>query len=125
MSVSRQNTSAMRGCARRKVVRDECDLGRNDCRQAVIHDLQVQALEVGDVARDVKGHKLASALGKDLVAAGEPSRIAQHCEGRSWSRTISASALSSRTMIGRAVMARLSSSETGAMLSSLRISGAR
>ena len=50
---------------------DECHLAGHDCRQAVIHDLQVQALQVGDVARDVEGHDLASATGKELVAAGE------------------------------------------------------
>jgi hypothetical protein len=32
----------------------------------------MQALEVGDVARNVEGHDLASAAGKELVAAGEP-----------------------------------------------------
>ena len=38
----------------------------------MIHDVQVQALQIGDVAWDVEGHDLASAAGKDLVAAGEP-----------------------------------------------------
>jgi len=37
-----------------------------------MHDLQVKALEVRDVARDVEGHDLASAARKDLVPAGEP-----------------------------------------------------
>src|SRR5215217_9008586 len=55
-----------------RLVRNERHLGGNDCRQAVIHDLQVQALEVRDVARDVEGHDLASAARKDLVPAGEP-----------------------------------------------------
>ena len=54
------------------LMRDERHLAGNDCRQAVIHDLQVQALQVGDVAGDVEGHDLASAAGKELVAAGEP-----------------------------------------------------
>src|SRR5215207_3100275 len=54
-----------------RLVRNERHLGGNDCRQAVIHDLQVQALEVGDVAWNMEGHDLASAAGEELVAAGE------------------------------------------------------
>ena len=54
------------------LMRNERHLAGNDCRQAVIHDLQVQALQVGDVARDVEGQDLASAARKDLVPAGEP-----------------------------------------------------
>jgi hypothetical protein len=54
------------------LMRDERHLAGHDCRQAVIHDFQVQALQVGDVAWDVEGHDLASATGKELVAAGEP-----------------------------------------------------
>ena len=55
-----------------RLVRNERHLGRNDCRQAVIHDLQVQALEVEDVTWNVERHDLASAAGQDLVPAGEP-----------------------------------------------------
>ena len=40
-------------------------------RQAMIHHLQVQALEVGDVAADVEGQDLPLALSRDNVAAGE------------------------------------------------------
>src|SRR5215213_4296233 len=51
---------------------DERHLAGNDCCQAVIHDLEVEALQVGDVAGDVEGHDLASAARKEFVAAGEP-----------------------------------------------------
>ena len=53
-------------------MRDECHLARDDCREAVIHDLEVQALQIWDVAGDVEGHDLASAAGKELIAAGKP-----------------------------------------------------
>jgi len=53
------------------LMRDERHLGGNDCRKVVIHDVQVQALQIGDVAWNMEGHDLASAAGKELVAAGE------------------------------------------------------
>src|SRR5215218_1451187 len=52
-------------------MRNERYLAGNDCRHAVIHDLQVQALEIRDVAWDVEGHDLASAAGEELVAASK------------------------------------------------------
>src|SRR5215207_3406285 len=39
---------------------DERHLAGNDCCQTVIHHLEVEALQVGDVAGDVEGHDLAS-----------------------------------------------------------------
>jgi hypothetical protein len=50
---------------------DEGDLARDHCSEAVVHDLQVDALQVGNVARDVERVDLALAAGHDLVTAGE------------------------------------------------------
>src|SRR5215208_5533351 len=48
---------------------DEPDLAWRDRAQAVVQGRKVQALQVGDVARDVKGHDLALAGQGHLVAA--------------------------------------------------------
>ena len=53
------------------VMLDEGELARDQRAEAVIHHLQVQALQVGDVAAHVEGQDLPLALGRDIVAAGE------------------------------------------------------
>ena len=50
-------------------VADEPDLAWRDGAQAVVQGRKVQALQVRDVARDVKGHDLALAGQGHLVAA--------------------------------------------------------
>src|SRR4051794_17570951 len=74
MSVSRQKTSPMRGWARMKARAVSCDerhLARDDRAQAVVHDVEVEALQVGDVARNMEREDLPLAAFDDLVAAGE------------------------------------------------------
>ena len=53
------------------LVRDEPDSARGDRADAVVKNLQVQALEVGDITRDVEVEDLARARAGDLVGAGE------------------------------------------------------
>src|SRR4051794_21089513 len=55
-----------------RLVRNERHLAGDDRRQAVVHGLEVEALQVRNVAGNVEGNDLASTAGKDLVAAGEP-----------------------------------------------------
>jgi hypothetical protein len=76
MSVSRQNTSAMRACARRKDRTASCGMNATLLATTVARlwsmTLEVEALQVRNVAGNVEGNDLASTAGKDLVAAGEP-----------------------------------------------------
>jgi hypothetical protein len=44
--------------------------GREGC-DAMVHSLQNEAMQVDEVAGDVKGRDLAFAVGQDLVATGE------------------------------------------------------
>ena len=57
--------------AAKVVMLDEGELGRDQRAEVVIHDRQVQALEVGDIAADVERLDLPLALSGDIVAAGE------------------------------------------------------
>ena len=106
-------------------MRNERHLAGNDRRQAVIHDLQMQALQVWDVPGDVKGHDLASATGKELVPAGEPF------EDRAALRRSVLVADNIRICFKVAYSDRQGGyglpfiSETGAMLSSFRMRGCR
>jgi hypothetical protein len=54
-----------------RLVREERHLARDDRAQAVVHDVEVEALQVGDVARDMEREDLPLAALDDLVAAGE------------------------------------------------------
>src|SRR5215204_1532229 len=54
-----------------RLVRNERHLAGDDRPQAVVHDLEVEALQVRNVAGNVEGDDLASTAGKELVAAGE------------------------------------------------------
>src|SRR5215203_2048042 len=54
-----------------RLVRDERHLARDDRAQAVVHDVEVNALQVADVARDMEREDLPLAAFDDLVAAGE------------------------------------------------------
>ena len=53
-----------------RLVRDERDLARDARRQRVVHDLDVEALQIGDVAGDME-EDLPLSAGQDLVAARE------------------------------------------------------
>jgi hypothetical protein len=53
------------------IMMDEGEAGRGERRQAVIHHVDVQALEVGNVAGDVERQDLPLALGREDVATGE------------------------------------------------------
>src|SRR3954447_19940782 len=61
---------------------DERHLASNDCCQAMIHHLEVEALQVGDVAGDVEGHDLASAGAANLGLAN-PVQNSASCVGLS------------------------------------------
>ena len=52
------------------LVRDEGHLAGRERAQAVVHGLEVEALEVRDLALDVERHDLALAVLGHLVAAG-------------------------------------------------------
>jgi hypothetical protein len=84
-----------------RLVRDERDLARDARRQRVVHDLDVEALQIGDVAGDMEGEDLPLSAGQDLVAAREAFDDDAALDGRSCSRTMSWSALRSLTVIGR------------------------
>jgi len=52
-------------------MRDEGELRRHERADAVVHDLEMQALQVGEVARRVERHDLPLAAVEELVAADE------------------------------------------------------
>jgi hypothetical protein len=53
------------------IVGDKGDLACDHRCEAVVHDLKVEALKVGNVAGDMEGNDLALAAREPLVAAGE------------------------------------------------------
>src|SRR3954469_22632746 len=53
------------------LVRDEGHLAGNDRHQIVVHDFEVDALEVGNIAGNMERDDLAPTFGKDLVTASE------------------------------------------------------
>jgi hypothetical protein len=53
------------------LVPDECHRARDKRAEGVVHDFEMKALQVGDVAGDVERHDLPLALRGELVAAGE------------------------------------------------------
>src|SRR3954469_21556051 len=52
-------------------MRYEGELRRHERADAMVHDLEMQALQVGEVARRVEGHDLPLAAVEELVAADE------------------------------------------------------
>ena len=105
MSVWRQRALAHPGIALAQIaqalVLDKPHLARRDRAQAAVQDLQVQALEVGNIAGDVEGRDLAPAFPRDLVGAGEALQERADREGRSPSRTMSWSALEVHDLHGQ------------------------
>ena len=53
---------------------DEPHPARGEGADAVVQNLQVQALQVGNVAGDAEGHDLALAVSGDLVDAGKAAQ---------------------------------------------------
>jgi hypothetical protein len=55
-----------------RLMADEGGVSPRDRSQAVVHRLEVQALQVRDVARPVERHDLAMAIPGELVPGGQP-----------------------------------------------------
>jgi hypothetical protein len=55
-------------------MRDEPDRRWHQRAQAVVHRLEIKALQVGNIARDVEGENLASAVVQEFVAADKAVR---------------------------------------------------